>query len=135
MKRFVRLVAVTAFAALLFGAAGCDSLPSGTPPEGNIVDNTPPPAESGTALHNKLVTELVAFALSSGLTALRPEDDGVSPHVAQDAARIVGFAIRPDAELRLGIVRGPDGATELLLRDADDTIRWRSFTSFQQEKK
>lgn len=116
---------VSPVVALLFLTAGCDTLPDGVPPEGALTDNAPPAVESETALHNRLVTQLIAFELASGAPAMAPEADGISPEVARDASRIVGFPIRPDAELRLEAVKSGDGV-ELVLRDADGKIRWRS---------
>lgn len=113
-------------ALLLWAAVGCDTLPDGTPPDGSLVDNTPPPADSALARHNRLVTQLVAFALASGLSELSAADDGIAPAVARDASRIVGFTLRSGAGLRLFGVRKADGKVELVLRSSDGAVCWSS---------
>lgn len=134
-KRLLHLAAVFAAVLPLLGLApGCDTLPAGTPPEGDIVDNAPETAESRLALHNRLVTEFVAFALTSGISELRAEDDGISSAVAFDASRIVGFLVRPDAQFKLGAETNADGDTKLILRDAVGKLLWQSSYFFPREK-
>ena len=121
-----RLMLPAVAACFVLATIGCDTLPVGTPSPGALVDNTPPPAASGLALHNRLVTQLAAFALASGVSELWPMDDGISPAVARDAARVAGFVLRPDAELKLSRIVGSDGGVELVLRTDDGTSRWNS---------
>ena len=65
MKRrpTIPFLAAAAACAVLAFAAGCDTLPEGDPPEGNLTDNTPPPVTSPLALRNHLTTQLIVFAL------------------------------------------------------------------------
>lgn len=127
MKRPIRggfIYALTA--AALLAAAGCETLPSGTPPPGNITDNTPPPDDTPVARHNRLVTQLIAFALQNGLSALDPGKDPELSAVARDAAAVAGFRIAAGAPLKLVMTRAADGSPELAVTDAKQKVVWRS---------
>jgi len=116
--------ALLALALLL--AAGCDTLPGGAPPPGDLADNTPPSADTELARHNHLVTQLIAFALQEGVTALDPGGDPRSAAVARDAAQVAGFRIEDSAALKLTLERSADGVETLILRDAAGSVVWRS---------
>ncbi len=58
--------------------AGCQCLPSGDPPPGEIVENPPSQVQSSEAAENRLVTSLSAYLLQ------HPPADGVT--VEADAA-------------------------------------------------
>ena len=128
MKRPVRggFVHVLSAAALLFAATGCEILPSGTPPPGNIADNTPPPDDTPVARHNRLVTQLIAYALQTGLRSLDPGSDPELQALARDAAAVAGFEIAAEAPLKLVTARAADGSMELAVTDAKQAVVWRS---------
>ena len=113
-------------AALLLAAAGCDTLPGGTPPPGNLTDNTPPPDDTPVARHNRLVTQLIAFALQHEVAALDPGEDPGLRALARDAAAVAGFKIVSGAPLKLMTARSADGSPELVVTDAKNTVVWRS---------
>ena len=127
-RRFhLRPVAAAAAAALLALSVGCDTLPAGDPPKGNLTDNTPPPAATPLAEKNRLATQLIVFALRNGVAELDPGDDAAVAAVAADAARTAGYKLVPGAKLRLRRERSGDGATVLVaVRAADGTEVWRS---------
>ena len=125
--RFDFLPVAALAAALLAIAAGCGLLPDGDPPEGDLTDNTPPPAVTPLAVRNHLATQLIVFALQNGVTELDPGADAEVVAVAADAARTAGFRLVRGAPLGLKIVCDRDGAKKLVaLRNADQTEVWRS---------
>ena len=113
-------------ALLLAAGGGCDTLPGGTPPPGNITDNTPPPDDTPVARHNRLVTQLIAFALERQVAALDPGEDPELRSLARDAAAVAGFALTADAPLKLVMTRAADGSPELAVTDAKQAVVWRS---------
>lgn len=113
-------------AATLLAAAGCETLPGGTPPPGNITDNTPPPDDTPVARHNRLVTQLIAFALQNEVRSLDPGKDPELQKVARDAAAVAGFGIAAGAPLKLVRERADDGSMELAVTDAKQRVVWRS---------
>lgn len=119
------LAAFTALA-VLFGA-GCDTLPGGDPPAGDLADNTPPSAETELARHNHLVTQLIAFALQHGVTALDPGDDPRCAAVARDAAQVAGFRVEAGAALKLEPESPGQGGETLIVSDPARGIVWRSL--------
>jgi len=111
-------------AALL--AAGCDTLPQGDPPVGDLADNTPPAATGATARRNLLVTQLSVYALGHAVRELYVEREPEVQAIARDAALVAGFVFREDAALRLAGCRGEDGVLELVISSADGRVVWRS---------
>ena len=110
---------------LLLVTTGCDALPDGEPPPGNLTDNTPPPLVTPLAVRNNLATQLIVFALQHGVTRLDPGDDPETLAVAVEAARTAGFRLDPTAPLRLDLERGADGSVELTATDGGAEV-WRS---------
>ena len=106
-------------------AAGCDALPDGEPPEGNLTDNSPPPVVTPLAVRNNLATQLIVFALQHGVTRLDPGSDPETIAIAVEAARTAGFRLDPTASLRLDLERGADGTAELAASDGGTEV-WRS---------
>ena len=119
------LAAFAVFAAL-FGA-GCDTLPGGDPPAGNLADNTPPPADTELARHNRLVTKMIAYALQEGVEALDPGDDPRCAAVARDAAQVAGFRVEAGAALKLEPESSEKGGLTLIISDPARGIVWRSL--------
>lgn len=119
------LAAAAAAAALLL-AAGCDALPDGEPPPGDLVSNSPPPVVTPLAMKNHLATQLIVFALQHGVTALDPGSDPETQMIAVEAARTAGFRLDPAAPLRLDLVRDPSGGIDLTATDAGGVEVWRS---------
>ena len=114
-------------AALLLAVAGCDTLPEGEPPEGNLTSNDQPPVRSPLALRNHLVTQLIMFALQEGLTSLDPGDDPETVAIAAEAARMAGFRLDRGAGLALKLERSANGATDLVaIGKTDRNEVWRS---------
>ena len=128
MKRrpTIPFLAAAAACAVLAFAAGCDTLPEGDPPEGNLTDNTPPPVTSPLALRNHLTTQLIVFALQNGVTELDPGTDPEAVAIAVEASRTAGFRFSRGAPLRLELVRSDDGMADLAAIDADGVEVWRS---------
>ena len=118
--------AAVAAALLLAFAAGCDTLPEGDPPQGNLTDNSQPPVTTPLAMRNHLATQLIVFALRDGVTELDPGTDPETLAIAVEASRTAGFRIRRNAPLRLELVRSPDGVIELKAVGADGAEVWRS---------
>ncbi len=119
-------VAVWISGLVLLAGCGCEILPGGEPPPGNLADNTPPPATSPRAVYNGLVTRLSVFALQENIRAVAVDEDDLARAVAHDAARVAGFRIMPEAEYRLCARREKDGSVELILRRKDNSVRWQS---------
>ncbi len=118
-------IAAFAVLAALLGA-GCDTLPGGAPPAGDLADNTPPPADTELARHNHLVTQLIAFALQEGVAALDPGDDPRCAAVARDAAHVAGFRVEAGAALKLRSEKSEQDGVTLTLSDPARGIVWRS---------
>jgi len=125
-RRLTGIFIAAAAAAALLLAAGCDSLPDGEPPPGNLTDNAPPPVATPLAVRNHLATQLIVFALQHGVTRLDPGGDPESVAIAVEAARTAGFRLDPDAPLRIDLERGADGAADLTATDANGVEVWRS---------
>ena len=114
-------------AALLLATAGCDTLPEGEPPEGDLTSNDQPPVRSPLALRNHLVTQLIMFALQEGLTSLDPGDDPETVAIAAEAARMAGFRLDRGSRLSLKMERSANGAADLVaVGKADRNEVWRS---------
>ena len=122
--RFV--TALFAAAAALAFAAGCDALPDGDPPEGDLTDNGQPPVTTRLALRNHLATQLIVYALQNGVTELDPGSDPDAVAVAAEAARTAGFRLARNAPLRLVTERDADGMLRLTAADAEGREVWRS---------
>jgi|GEM_PF-6666768 len=118
--------ALLALLLLLPPLCGCDTLPGGEPPAGNLADNSAV-AETELARHNHLVTQLIAYSLQAGVRALDPGPDERCSAIARDAARVAGFRIAAAASLKLALERSPEGAETLTLRDAERRLVWRSL--------
>lgn len=117
-----------AAAALLLAAAGCELLPAGDPPAGNLTDNTSPPANTPLAVRNGLITQLIAFALQNGVTELDPGSDPEGMVIAAEAAKSAGFRLDPASPLRLDFKRRGDGTAELAaVRKQPEAEVWRSL--------
>ena len=126
-RRFGAFIsAAVAAGVLLLLAAGCDALPDGEPPEGNLVDNTPPPVATPLAVRNNLATQLIVFALQRGITRLDPGSDPESVAIAVEALRTAGFRLDPTSPLRLDLKRSADGGIDLAATDAGGAEVWRS---------
>ena len=115
-----------AAALLLAFAAGCDTLPEGDPPEGNLTDNSQPPVTTPLALRNHLATQLIVFSLQNGVAELDPGTDPEAIAIAVEAARTAGFRLSRGAPLRLELVRTNDGGADLTAIGADGAEAWRS---------
>lgn len=126
MKRQTSGILIAAAAAMLLLAAGCDALPDGEPPPGNLTDNAPPPVVTPLAVRNHLATQLIVFALQHGVTRLDPGGDPESVAIAVEASRTAGFRLDPTSPLRLGLEHGADGAIDLTATDANGAEVWRS---------
>lgn len=129
MKRLPTIpfrAAAAAAALLLAFAAGCDTLPEGDPPEGNLTDNSQPPVTTPLAMRNHLATQLIVFALQNGVTELDPGTDPEAFAIAVEASRTAGFRFSRNAPLRLELVRGADGVMELKAIGADGAEVWCS---------
>lgn len=120
------LLAAVAAAALLPALTGCDALPEGEPPPGDLVSNTPPPVVTPLAIRNHLATQLIVFALQRGVTGIDPGSDPEAQLIAVEAARTAGFRLDRSAPLRLALVRDPSGAIDLTATDANGVEVWRS---------
>lgn len=120
------IAAAVAAAALLLAATGCDALPDGEPPEGDLVSNAPPPVVTPIAVKNHLATQLIVFALQRGVTAFDPGGDPETQMIAVEAARTAGFRLDRAAPLRLGLVRDASGGIDLTVTDAKGVEVWRS---------
>ena len=120
-----RFFIAAAAVVMLLAAAGCDALPDGEPPEGNLTDNAPPPVVTPLAVRNHLATQLIVFALQRGVTRLDPGNDPETLAIAVEAARTAGFRLDPTAPLRLYLERGADGSVELTATDGGAEV-WRS---------
>jgi hypothetical protein len=118
--------AFAAAAALLALAAGCDALPAGDPPEGELTDNGQPPVTTPLALRNHLATQLIVYTLQNGVTELDPGRDPEAVAVAAEAARTAGFRLARNAPLRLAAARDADGMLRLAAEDAEGKVVWRS---------
>ena len=119
-------IALAAAAALMLLASGCDTLPDGDPPQGDLTDNTQPPVTSALALKNHLATELIVYALQNDVKWLDPGSDPEVIAIAADASGTAGFRLVRGAPLRLGSGRDSDGMTYLTVSDADGKELWRS---------
>ena len=116
--------AAAAAAALLALAAGCDSLPDGEPPKGDLTDNAPTPVSTPLAVKNHLTTQLIVFALRNDVADLDPGDDAEVIAIAADAARTAGFKLVRGAELKLRLARRDGGMELAAVRDGVEV--WRS---------
>lgn len=126
MKSRIPLFAAVAAGALLLLAAGCDSLPAGDPPEGDLTSNEPPPVTSALALRNHLATQLIVYALRSGVASLDPGNDPETVAIAVEAARTVGFRLERNAPLRLDLRRDGSGADLVAVQRDSGVEVWRS---------
>lgn len=118
--------AAAAAALLLAFAAGCDTLPEGDPPKGDLTDNSQPPVTTPLAMRNHLTTQLIVFALQNGVTELDPGSDPEALAIAVEASRTVGFRFSRNAPLRLELARSEGGVMELKAIGADGAEVWRS---------
>jgi len=126
VKRRIALFPAAVAALLLAFAAGCEMLPAGDPPEGDLTDNTPPPVATPLALRNHLATQLIVFAISNGVTAFDPGSDPDAVAIAAEAAQTAGFRLESGAPLRLMLRRDGDGVDLVAVRRASGDEVWRS---------
>ena len=126
MKRRIALFPTAAAALLLAFAAGCEMLPAGDPPAGDLTDNSQPPVTTPLALRNHLATQLIVFAISNGVTALDPGSDQETAAIAAEAARTAGFRLESGAPLRLMLRRDAGGVDLVAVRRASGDEVWRS---------
>ena len=126
-KRGIRSFTAALAAALLAAVAGCDTLPDGDPPEGNLTDNSQPPITSPRARRNHLVTQLIMFALENDLESIDPGSDPETVSIAAEAARTAGFTLDRRAPLLLRLERGENGTTDLTaIQKSGAAEVWRS---------
>lgn len=126
MRRRLALVPAAAAAALLAFAAGCDLLPAGDPPEGDLTNNAPPPVATALAMRNHLATQLIVFAIRNGVTALDPGSDPETVAIAAEAAQTAGFRLVSGAPIRLMLRRDGTGVDLVAVRSATGAEVWRS---------
>ena len=126
MTRRTSVIFIAAAAAILLLATGCNALPEGEPPPGDLTDNAPPPVVTPLAMKNHLATQLIVFALQRGITRLDPGSDPESVAIALEASRTAGFRLDPDSPLRLALKRSADGGIDLTATDAGGVEVWRS---------
>ena len=126
MKRRFAAALFAGSAALLALAAGCDALPAGDPPVGDLTDNGQPPVTTPLALRTHLATQLIVYTLQNGVAELDPGSDPEAVAVAAEAARTAGFRLARNAPLRLVPGRDADGMLYLVAADAEGKVVWRS---------
>ena len=125
MKRSAALFPAAAAALLIF-AAGCDALPAGDPPEGDLTSNAQPPVVTAEALRNHLATQLIVFSLKHNVEAVDPGSDPEAVAVAVEAAQTAGFRLERSAPLRLELQRDASGTDLVLIRRDSGAEVWRS---------